>query len=396
MREVVIVAARRTPMGSFQGALSSVPATTLGGIAISACLERSGVPADAVDEVFMGMVLPAGAGQAPARQAALAAGLPQAVPCTTVNKVCGSGLRTVMLGASSIAAGDNDVVVAGGMENMSSAPYLLPKARDGYRMGHGKVIDSMVHDGLWDPYSNFHMGNAGEVCARERSISRERQDAFAAESYRRAQEAVTSGAFAEEIVPVTVKGRRGDTVVEADEEPGRGKIEKLPALRPAFDKEGSITAGNASTINDGAAAVILAAREVAEAKGWPILASIVSQSGHAQDPTWFTTAPEGAVRKACARAGIDAADIDLHEINEAFALVSLVNMDGLGLGHETVNVKGGAVALGHPIGASGCRILVTLLHNLKDHQKSTGCASLCIGGGEAVALVVRREADWSS
>ena len=239
-------------------------------------------------------------------------------------------------------------------------------------------------------------GQRRRVCARERSISRERQDAFAAESYRRAQEAVTSGAFAEEIVPVTVKGRRGDTVVEADEEPGRGKIDKLPALRPAFDKEGSITAGNASTINDGAAAVILAAREVAEAKGWPILASIVSQSGHAQDPTWFTTAPEGAVRKACARAGIDAADIDLHEINEAFALVSLVNMDGLGLGHETVNVKGGAVALGHPIGASGCRILVTLLHNLKDHQKSTGCASLCIGGGEAVALVVRREADWSS
>jgi acetyl-CoA C-acetyltransferase len=395
MREVVIVAARRTPMGSFQGSLSKVAATELGAVAIRACLEQSKLAADEVDEVFMGMVLPAGTGQAPARQAALAAGLPKSVPCTTINKVCGSGLRTVMLGASSIAAGDNDVVVAGGMENMSAAPYLLPKARDGFRMGHGTVIDSLVHDGLWDPYSNFHMGNAGEVCASEREISRERQDAFAAESYRRAQAAVDSGAFDEEIAAVTVKSRRGDQVIARDEEPGRGKIDKLASLRPAFDRQGSITAGNASTINDGGAAVILAAREVAEAKGWPILASISGYAGHAQDPTWFTTAPEEAVRKACAKADIAPEAVDLHEINEAFALVSLVNMDGLGLGHETVNVKGGAVALGHPIGASGCRILVTLLHNLKDAGKTTGCASLCIGGGEAVALVVSRNPEWS-
>jgi acetyl-CoA C-acetyltransferase len=395
MRDVVIVAARRTPIGSFQGALASVPATQLGSVAIAACLERSGVPAEAVDEVLMGMVLPAGAGQAPARQAALGAGLPKSVPCTTINKVCGSGLRTVMFGAQSIAAGVNDVVVAGGMENMSSVPYLLPKARTGYRMGHGSVVDSMVHDGLWDPYSDFHMGNAGEVCAKERGISRERQDEYAIESYRRAVKAVDEGAFDEEIAPVTVKVRRNEVRVEKDEEPGRGKPEKLPALRPAFDREGSITAGNASTINDGAAAVILAAREVAEAKGWPILASVIGQGGSAQDPTWFTTAPEAAVRRACDRAGIAPEAIDIHEINEAFALVSLVNMDGLGIDHDTVNPRGGAVALGHPIGASGCRILVTLLHALKDLNKSTGCASLCIGGGEAVAVAVRRENSWS-
>lgn len=395
MREVVIVAARRTPLGSFQGSLSKVAATELGAVAIRACLQQAKLAADEIDEVFLGMVLPAGTGQAPARQAALAAGLPKSVPCTTINKVCGSGLRTVMLAASSIAAGDNDVVIAGGMENMSAAPYLLPKARDGFRMGHGTVIDSLVHDGLWDPYSNFHMGNAGEVCASERNISRERQDAYAAESYRRAQAAVENGDFDEEIAAVTVKSRRGDSLVARDEEPGRGKIDKLAGLRPAFDGQGSITAGNASSINDGAAAVVLAAREVAEAKGWPILASIDAYAGHAQDPTWFTTAPEGAVRKACAKAGIAPEAVDLHEINEAFALVSLVNMDGLGLGHETVNVKGGAVALGHPIGASGCRILVTLLHNLKDTGKITGCASLCIGGGEAVAMVVSRNPEWS-
>jgi acetyl-CoA C-acetyltransferase len=395
MREVVIVAARRTPIGSFQGALASVPATQLGSVAIAACLERSGVEGGDVDEVFMGMVLTAGVGQAPARQAALGAGLPQSVPCTTINKVCGSGLRTVMFGAQSIAAGVNDVVVAGGMENMSAAPYLLPKARDGYRMGHGKLVDSMVHDGLWDPYSDFHMGNAGEVCAKDRSISRERQDAYAVESYRRAVKAVDEGAFDEEIAPVTVTVRRKEVVVERDEEPGRGKPEKLAGLRPAFDREGSITAGNASTLNDGAAAVILAARDVAEAKGWPILATVIGQGGNAQDPTWFTTAPEGAVRRACDHAGIAPEAIDLHEINEAFALVALVNMDGLGIDHSTVNPRGGAVALGHPIGASGCRILVTLLHALKDLNQSTGCASLCIGGGEAVAVVLRREDSWS-
>lgn len=396
MREVVIVAAARTPMGSFQGALAKVPAAQLGSVAIQACLDRSGVSPEQVDEVYMGMVLPAGAGQAPARQASLGAGIPRSVPCTTVNKVCGSGLKTIMLGASSIAAGENEVVVAGGMENMSLVPYLLPKARDGYRMGNGQLVDGMVHDGLWDPYNDFHMGNAGELCARDCEIPRERQDAFAAESYRRALAAVEAGEFAPEIAPVTIKSRRGETVVDQDEEPGRGRVDKLTSLRPAFQREGgTVTAGNASTINDGGAAVILCSRERAEAEGWQVLASIEGQGGFAQDPEWFTTAPEGAVRAACANAGLEPTEVDLHEINEAFALVAIVNMDKLGLGHEQVNVRGGAVALGHPIGCSGARLIVTLLHALKDKGQSTGCASLCIGGGEAVAMVVKREETWS-
>ncbi|HBU47182.1 MAG TPA: acetyl-CoA C-acetyltransferase [Myxococcales bacterium] len=396
MHEVVIVAAARTPMGSFQGALAKVPAPELGSVAIRACLQRSGVSPDQVDEVYMGMVLPAGVGQAPARQASLGAEIPRSVPCTTVNKVCGSGLKTIMLGASSIAAGENEVVVAGGMENMSLVPYLLPKARDGYRMGNGQLVDGMVHDGLWDPYNDFHMGNAGELCARECDISRERQDAFAAESYRRAQAAVESGAFEEEIAPVTLRSRKGETVVDTDEEPGRGRIDKLGALRPAFQRDGgTVTAGNASTLNDGAAAVILSSRERAEKEGWKVLATVTGQGGFAHDPEWFTTAPEGAVRAACAKAGLEPTQVDLHEINEAFSLVALVNMDKLGLDHDNVNVRGGAVALGHPIGCSGARLIVTLLHALKDEGKSTGCASLCIGGGEAVAMVVKREERWT-
>jgi len=391
MREVWIIGAARTPIGSFGGALADVSAPKLGAIAIKAAVERAGVaPAD-VGEVFMGCVLQAGMGQAPARQAALAAGLPESVPCNTIHKVCGSGLKTVMLGAQAIAAGDVDVVVAGGMENMSLVPYLLEKARNGYRLGHGQVLDGIIKDGLWDVYSDFHMGNAAEVCAREKNVTREDQDAFAAESYRRAQAAQTAGKFAAEIVPVEIPQRKGDPIVVAmDEEPGRGNIAKLGTLRPAFEKTGTVTAGNASSINDGAAAVVLVAADVARAKGYKPLAKIVAQAGHAQNPTWFTTAPVGAVSNVLKKAGWTTKDVDLFEINEAFAVVSVACNRGLELDTSKVNIWGGAVALGHPIGASGTRILCTLLSALQDTGGKRGVASLCIGGGEAVALAVER------
>ncbi|MBM4343746.1 MAG: acetyl-CoA C-acetyltransferase [Deltaproteobacteria bacterium] len=388
---VVLLGAARTPIGSFGGSLASVPAPKLGAVAIAAALQRSGVPADQVDDVYMGCVLPANQGQAPARQAALFAGLPRSTPCTTVNKVCGSGIKTVMLAASQIRAGDADVVIAGGMENMSQAPYYLGGARDGYRLGHGQVTDGMIKDGLWDVYNDFHMGNAAEICARDKGISREAQDAFAAESYRRAQQAVAAGIFRDEIAPVTIAGKKGDsTVVDADEEPGKGNPAKFAGLRPAFDKAGTITAANASSINDGAAAVVLATAAKAEALGCKPLARILGYASHAQDPEWFTTAPVAAVQKALAKAGLTIADIDLFEINEAFSVVSLACNQGLGVDPAKVNVHGGAVALGHPIGGSGTRILVTLLYNLQRQAKRYGVASLCIGGGEAVALVVER------
>ena len=339
----------------------------------------------------MGCVLPANVGQAPARQAALFAGLPQHVPCTTVNKVCGSGLKAVMLGAAQIAAGECDVVVAGGMENMSQAPYYLDKARDGYRLGHGQLIDGLIRDGLWDVYNDFHMGNAAEICAKDKAISREMQDAFAAESYRKARAAVAAGAFRAEIVAVPVPQRKGDPVlVDTDEEPGRGDPAKFPALRPAFDKNGTVTAANASSINDGAAALALVSAQKGAALGLKPLARIVSHASFAQAPEWFTTAPVGAVTKALAKAGLRAADVDLFEINEAFAVVSLACNQGLGVDAGKVNVKGGATALGHPIGASGARILVTLLYAMAERDAKCGVASLCIGGGEAVALVVAR------
>jgi acetyl-CoA C-acetyltransferase len=389
MREVLIIGAARTPIGSFQGALAPVSATQLGSVAIKAALTRAGVAPDTVAEVYMGCVLPAGLGQAPARQAGIGAGVPASVGAVTVNKVCGSGLKTVVLGRNAIAAGEHDVVVAGGMESMSNAPYLLPKARDGYRLGHAQVIDSLIKDGLWDAYKDVHMGDCGELCAKEKGITRADQDAFAAESYRRALRAQADGKFRGEIVPVEIPQRKGPpTIVADDEEPKRGDIEKLPSLRAAFQKDGTITAGNASSINDGGAALVLAGADVAAARGWKPLGRIVGAAGHAQAPEWFTTAPAGAIERLLERVGWKKDDVDLWEINEAFAVVSIVNNRMLGLDPARVNVWGGAVALGHPIGASGARVLVTLLSALRDAGKRRGVASLCIGGGEGIAVAV--------
>lgn len=389
MREVVIVGAARTPIGSFLGSLSTVPAPRLGAVAIAEALKRAGVPGERVDEVLMGCVLQGGLGQAPARQAAIFAGLPERVPCTTIHKVCGSGLKTVMMAAQAVRAGDAECVVAGGMENMSLAPYVLEAARTGFRMGHGQVVDLMIKDGLWDPYNDFHMGMAAEKCAAERGISREAQDAFAAESYRRAQAAIAEGRFRDEIVPVVIPQKKGDPmVVDTDEEPGRGRIDKFPTLKPAFKKDGTVTAANASSINDGAAAVVVMSREAAEAARARPLARIVAYAQHAQDPAWFTTAPAYAIQALLAKTGLGRDDVDLYEINEAFAVVSLAVNDILGLDPARVNVNGGAVALGHPIGASGARILTTLLYAMKARGARRGVASLCIGGGEAVALMV--------
>jgi acetyl-CoA C-acetyltransferase len=393
MNEVVIVSAARTPIGSFNGALAEIPAPRLGAIAIKAVLERAGVSPDQVDEVIMGNVLPAGEGQAPARQAAIFAGLPEQVACTTINKVCGSGLKSVMLAAQAIMAGDAEVIVAGGMENMTQVPYYLPGGRNGMRLGHGKVLDGMVHDGLWDVYNNFHMGNAAEICAKEMQISREDQDAFAAESYRRSVASIDAGHFKREIVPVSIPQRKGDPiVVDTDEEPGRGRPDKLGALRPAFDREGTVTAGNASSINDGAAAVLVMSAKKAAELGLTPMATIVSQAGAAQKPEWFTTAPAASINNALKKAELALGDIDVFEINEAFSVVSLANERLLELDAAKVNPRGGAVSLGHPIGASGTRILVTLLHEMEDMNAQRGLASLCIGGGEAVAMIVERKA----
>ena len=390
MQEVFIVGAARTPIGSFMGALSTLSAPQLGAVAIEAAVKRAGVPADEIGEVLMGNVLQAGVGQAPARQAMRAAGLPDRVPAATVNKVCGSGLYAAMLASRAIRLGEYDVAVAGGMESMSNAPYLLPKARAGYRMGHGRLVDAMIHDGLWDPYNDFHMGNAGELCAREKGFGREEQDAFARESYEFAQAAQEEGRFRDEIAPVTVKSRKADTLVEEDEEPGRARLEKMPSLRPAFEKEGTITAANASKIDDGAAALVLASGRAVQRHGLEPLARVVAWGGHAQAPEWFTTAPVGASRAVLEKAGLGVEDIDLWEINEAFSVVALAAMRELGLSRDKVNPWGGAVALGHPIGASGARILVTLLHALRATGGRRGVATLCLGGGEAVAMLVER------
>jgi len=387
-RETVILSAARTPVGSFNGSLATLSAPQLGSIVIKEVLKRAQVEPTKVDEVIMGNVLTAGVGQAPARQAAIFAGLPTKVGCMTINKVCGSGLKAVMLASQAIALNDADIVVAGGMESMSNAPYLLPKARFGYRLGHGELVDAMVKDGLWDVYNDFHMGNAAELCARECHIPRESQDEFARLSYQRALEALEKGYFKDEIVPVVVKSRKGDIVVDQDEEPGRANFEKMPKLRPAFQPDGTVTAANASKINDGAAAVLVAAREVAESLGLKPLARIVAQADAAKEPEWFTTAPADAIQKVLEKANLAKDDIDLYEINEAFAVVTLAVNDILGLDVNKVNIAGGAVALGHPIGASGARILTTLLYNLKRTGGKLGVASLCIGGGEAVAVVV--------
>lgn len=387
----MIIGAARTPIGSFMGALSTLPAPKLGGIAIKAALQRARVEPSSVGEVYMGCVLPAGQGQAPARQAAHHADLPRSVGAVTVNKVCGSGLKAVSMGAQAIATGDLDLVVTGGMESMSQAPYVLPKAREGYRMGHGQIIDSMISDGLWDAYGNVHMGDCGELCAREKNITREEQDAYAAESYRRAQRAQSEEKFKAEIVPVEIPQRKGPpAVITDDEEPSRGDPNKLGSLRPAFAKEGTITAGNASSLSDGAAALVLAGADVATGLGVRPIARVVAAAVHAQDPQWFTTAPAGAIDKLLTRAGWKKDDVDLWEINEAFAVVSVVNNRLLGLDPARVNVWGGAIALGHPIGASGARVLVTLLAALADRGGKRGVASLCIGGGEGIALAVER------
>jgi acetyl-CoA C-acetyltransferase len=390
-RDAVIVSAARTPIGSFGGALSSLTAPKLGAAAIRSALERAKLDGKDVDEVYMGCVLPAGVGQAPARQAMLGAGIPQHVGAVTVNKVCGSGLKTVVMAAQAIKAGDADIIVAGGMESMSNAPYYLPKARTGYRMGHGEVVDGMIHDGLWDPYNNFHMGLAGELCASEKKIDRERQDAYAAMSYQRAQRAIKEGLFAAEIVPVEVPQRKGDAIkVTDDEEPMRGSIDKLAGLRAAFKKDGTITAGNASSINDGGAAVVVMSADEAKRRGLSPLATITGYAGAAQAPEWFTTAPARSIDTLLRRTNVRVADVDLWEINEAFAVVSLVNQDELGIADDRLNVRGGAIALGHPIGCSGARILTTLLYSLEQMNKRRGVASLCIGGGEAIALMVER------
>jgi acetyl-CoA C-acetyltransferase len=388
-REVVIASAARTPIGAFQGSLAALTAPQLGSIAIQAALTRAGIEGKDVQEVLMGCVLPAGLGQAPARQASRGAGIPDGVGCVTINKVCGSGLKAVMLAAQAIRAGDADIVVAGGMESMSNVPYLLPQARTGYRLGNGALVDGLVHDGLWDPYNNFHMGTAGELCARECQISRDRQDAYAADSYRRAQAAVKEGKFRDEIVAVQVPSRKGPpTTVTDDEQPFKGDPDKLASLRPAFDKNGTITAGNASTLNDGASALVVMSREEADRRGVAPLATITGYAGHAQAPEWFTTAPAGAIATLLQNTGLKADDVDLWELNEAFAVVALVNQDRVGIAHERLNTRGGAIALGHPIGCSGARVLTTLLYALKQDGKRRGVASLCIGGGEAVALMI--------
>ncbi|MFC1564317.1 thiolase family protein [candidate division KSB1 bacterium] len=392
LREVVIVSACRTPIGAFNGGLSSVSTTKLGAAAIKEAVKRAGIEPEDVDQVLMGCVLQGGLGQAPARQAAIFAGLPKSVDCTTVNKVCSSGLVTTFYGAQSIQTGNADVVVAGGMENMSLTPYFLDNARAGYRLGHGKILDMMVNDGLWDVYNNFHMGNAAEMCAKEYNLSREEQDNYAAESYRRAVESVNSGKFKDEIVAVEVPQRKGDPViVDTDEEPLAGKPEKFPNLRPAFDREGTVTAANASSINDGASALVLMSKDKAESMGIKSMAVIRQFAVASKAPEWFTTAPADAVNKALEKAGLTIGDIDLFEMNEAFSCVSLANNKILGLDTAKVNIKGGAVALGHPIGASGARILTTLLYAMPEVNAKKGVAALCNGGGEATAIIVERE-----
>lgn len=375
MKEVFIVSAVRTPMGSFGGALSSVPATQLGAAAIKGALAKAGVDAKEVDEVFMGNVLQANNGQAPARQAAKAAGLSNDVPCTTVNKVCASGMKSIMFAAQSIMVGDNDVVIAGGMENMSSVPYYLPNARTGYRLGDNKVVDGLVKDGLTDVYNNYHMGNAAELCASEHNISREEQDNFAIESYNRSAKAWEAGKFNDEIVPVEVPQRRGDAIViSEDEEYKNVKLEKIPSLRPVFQKDGSVTAANASTLNDGASALLLMSKEKMEALGLKPLAKLVSYADAAQEPERFTTAPAKALPVALKKAGLTADNIDFYELNEAFSVVGIANCKILGLDQAKVNVNGGAVSLGHPLGSSGSRIIVTLINVLKQNNGKLGAA----------------------
>ena len=386
---IVIVGAARTPMGSFQGDFSALAAHDLGGAAIKAAVQRAGFTGAQVDEVLFGNCLMAGQGQAPARQAAFKGGLPISAGAVTLSKMCGSGMRAAMFGHDMLLAGSADVVVAGGMESMTNAPYLLPKARGGYRIGHDRIFDHMMLDGLEDAYeAGRSMGTFGEDCAAKYSFTREQQDAFAIASVQRAQAATKSGAFAAEITPVTVKGRAGEVVISVDEGPGKVKLDKIPALKPAFKKDGTITAASSSSINDGAAAMVLMRASTAAKLGLKPMARIVSHAVHAQEPNWFATAPVGAVKKALAKAGWSVKDVDLWEVNEAFAVVPMALMSDLGLSHDIVNVNGGACALGHPIGASGARIMVTLLYALQARGLKKGVATLCIGGGEGTAVAI--------
>lgn len=389
--EVVITSFARTPIGSFGGTLSGMPVTRIGAVAVKAAIERSQLIGDQVDEVIMGNVLSAGVGQAPARQAAIFAGLPNTVETFTVNKVCGSGLKAVMLADQAIRAGDAEIVIAGGMEAMSNVPYYLEGARSGMKFGHGKTVDGLLHDGLWDVYNDMGMGSCGDLCAREKNFSREQQDAYATKSYRRALKAQEEGLFAAEIVSVEVPQRKGDPkIFDQDEDPAKVNFDKISKLRPAFDKDGTVTAANASNLNDGAAALAVMSRSRADDLGIKPVARIMGQASAAHAPEWFTTAPSQAITKVLEKTGLTLADIDLFEINEAFAVVALAAIDELGLDAGKVNVNGGAVALGHPLGASGARILVTLLSAMEQRSARRGLAAICIGGGEAAAVIVER------
>ena len=390
-KEAVIVSAVRTPMGSFNGVFRSLSATTLGSVAIAEALRRIDLSEDLVDQVYMGCVLSAGLGQAPARQAAIGAGLPESVGATTINKVCGSGLMSILLATQAIKLDEASIIVAGGMESMTGAPYLLPRARQGYRLGHGEVVDSLVKDGLWDVYNNFHMGNGGELCASKYQLTREELDAFALESYRRARMAISSGAFKQEIVPVTVPQKKGEPIVVLeDEEPTRVELTGLTTLKPAFQEDGVLTVGNSPSCNDGAAALVIMEEEEATLHGIKPRARVVGYAGAALAPEWFTLAPIEAIRKVLKQTNLSLNEIDLFEINEAFSSVSLAINRELGLDPNKVNVNGGAVALGHPIGATGARILTTLLCAMESRGDRLGLASLCIGGGEALAMVIER------
>jgi acetyl-CoA C-acetyltransferase len=385
---LAILAARRTPIGAFQGVLAPVSATQLGTVAAKAALADSGLGPDAIDEVIFGCVLPAGLGQAPARQAAVGAGIALDVPATTINKMCGSGMKAVMMGADQIRAGSAQIVLAGGLESMSNAPYLLTKARGGFRMGHGEIYDHMFYDGLQSPWDGKAMGCFADATSAKYGFSRDDQDAFAAESVRRAQRAVKDGAFAEEIAPVTVKTRKGDQLVEQDETPFTVDVAKIPSLKPAFNKDGTVTAASSSSISDGAAAVVLASEAAAAAAGRKPIARLVGYASHAQAPEWFTTAPGPSIQKALDQAGWKTTDVDLYEINEAFACVAMAAMKDLGLPHDRVNVNGGACAMGHPVGATGARLITTLIHALRKRGLRRGVASQCIGGGEACAVAI--------
>jgi acetyl-CoA C-acetyltransferase len=390
MKEIVILGGARTPIGSFLGTLSGLPAPKLGSIAIKCALENSGVQAGQIQQVIMGNVLQAAVGQAPARQAGIGAGIPVSAGAVTVNKVCGSGLKAVMYAANDIRCDEYDIAIAGGMESMSNAPYALPQARNGYRMGNAKMIDVMVHDGLWDPYGDKHMGNCAEMCVSKYKFTREQQDAYSLESYKRAQEAVRSGKFKKEIAIVEIPAKKGTAVIIDDEEPFAAPLDKMPALKPAFQKDGTVTAANSSKINDGAAALVVTSTDYAKKNNLKPMARIIAQATSAQEPEWFTTAPAKSIEIALKRANMTINDIDLFEVNEAFAAVAMAAMADVKIPHEKLNVNGGAVALGHPIGASGARILVTLLYALADRNLKRGLAAICIGGGEAAAMIVER------